>query len=187
MFEWNTAADDDPDFIKFVSRLVAGAVEVHQMPIVRVYKVDNWFGHNWLGFSGKALGAVGVWARALTIPPFVANRILCQWHYERDELSDGYQLVDIGHDIYHHGWSAVNLQRRVRHVVPSSALFWFSGNTLANGRGSLMAYLPVEQDYWLWFLALVRDGEWKISRRKDIHENEVRLFEETADKLRVGR
>jgi hypothetical protein len=186
MFQWNATADDDPRFIKLVSRLIAGAVAVHQVPDVRVYKIDNWFDHWWLRFSGKTLGAVGVRAKALTIPPFVANRIVGQWRYRRDEIGDGYQLIDNGRDIHHQGWSAANLQRRLRHIVPSSALFWFSGNTVANGRGSLMAYLPIEQDHWPWFLAFARNGEWKIMRRKDIHENETRLFEKAADKIQLG-
>jgi hypothetical protein len=43
MFDWNAAADDHPDFIKLVSRLITGAVAVHQTPDVRIYKIDNWF------------------------------------------------------------------------------------------------------------------------------------------------
>ena len=185
MFEWNAAPDDDPEFVKLVSRLISGAVAIHQVPGVRVYMIDNWFDHKWLGFSGKALGAIGVWANPETIPPFVSNRVVQQWRYEHDELGDGYHLIDNGRDIHRQGSSAANLQRRVRQIVPASALFWFSGNTSVNGRGSLMAYLPVEHDHWPWFLAFVRNGDWKINRRKDIHQNEVRLFEEAADKIAV--
>ena len=34
---------------------------------------------------------------------------------------------------------------------PAAALFWFSGDTQAMGRGSLMAYIPVEAEHWPWF------------------------------------
>lgn len=180
------ANDDDPKFLAYVDQLIAGALAVHSPEDVRVFKIDNWFDHKWLGFSGKVLGMIGVWQKAPTLPPFVANRIVHQWHFRRDD--DGcYQPLGSGPDIHHRGWSCVNLQRRVQLVVPSSALFWYSGNTLATGRGSLMGYIPVEELCWRWFLSLIRDGSWKAARRKNIHAYEVRLFEEAVERAPRGQ
>jgi hypothetical protein len=182
----NAAPDDDEDFVGLVSRLIVGAVAAHQPGDVRIYKIDNWFDHKWLRFSGKVIGAVGIWAGDLTIPPFVSNRVVRRWHYLRDDFGSDYRLLGPGPDIHHRGWSARNLQRRVRQIVPTSPLFWFSGRTSATGRGSLMAYIPVEEDHWPWFLAFDRDTAWKITRRKNIHAYEVRLFEEASGRIHQG-
>jgi hypothetical protein len=43
-----------------------------------------------------------------------------------------------------------------------------------------MGYIPVENDLWPWFLTLVLEKEWRIARRKGIHEYEVRLFRQAG-------
>jgi hypothetical protein len=40
-----------------------------------------------------------------------------------------------------------------------------------------MAYIPVEGKHWPWFLGFVRDAGWRVERRKNIHNYEVRSFE----------
>jgi hypothetical protein len=127
------------------------------------------------------VGAVGTWRKELTIPPFVANRIVHQLHFEQDHSSGVYQLTMPGKNIHHKGSSAENLSRSVKQIAPNSALFWYSGDTLETRRGSLMGYIPVEDDVWPWFLAFVRNGQWKIARRNSIHEYEVRLFESAGE------
>ena len=186
MLGLDPAPDDDPGFLELVSRLLTGAVLIHQPPEIQIYKIDNWFDHKWLGFSGKVIGAVGIWAKALTLPPFVSNRIVGRWHYQREEVGEGYRLMGTGPDLHHRGSSARNLQRRVRQIAPTTALSWYSGNTSATGRASLMAYIPVDDEHWSWFLAFVRDSQWKIVRRKSIHEYEIRSFEEAAGRLPSG-
>lgn len=175
--------DDDPAFAALAFRLIDGAVAKHRPADVRVFKIDNWFDHKWLGFSGKILGAAGVWKGSLTIPPFVANRLVRQWQFQRDAERGGYRWLGPGPDIHHRGWSAENLNRRVSLITPFSALFWFSGNSMATGRGSVMGYMPIEQEHWQWFLSFRHDEEWKIVRRKNIHEYEVRSFKEAADEI----
>lgn len=188
MFELIAASDDDRGFVELVSGLIAGAMATHRSIDVLIYKIDNWFDHKWLGFSGKTLGALGVWSRPLTLPPFVSNRIIGEWHYRRHEVGDGYRELGPSPGIHHRGWSARNLHRQVERIVPDSALFWFSGNTAAMGRGSLMAYVPVDdQEHWPWFVALARDGEWRIARRKGIHIYEIRLFQDAASKVQEGK
>jgi hypothetical protein len=52
------AFDDAPDFVKQVEQVVNGIIHRHSPEIVVLPKIDNWFGSNWLGFSGKLLGAL---------------------------------------------------------------------------------------------------------------------------------
>lgn len=146
-----------------------------------MFKINHWFDHKWLAFSGKLLGSLGFWAKRLTLPPFVANRVIDQWRYLRDDSGDAYQLLNPGPDIHHRGPSADNVHRAVKRVAPASALFWYSGDTAKTGHGSLMAYIPVEHDRWPWFLAFTRDPDWHVARRKDIHDYEVRLLEEAGE------
>jgi hypothetical protein len=210
MFDLGAAPDDHRDFLDLATRLIVGAAIVHRPRDVLIFKIDNWFDHKWLGFSGKVLAAIGVWSSPLTLPPFVANRIVSQWHYQRDEVGDGYRVSAPLPNIHHQGWTGQNLHRRVQQVAPDTALFWFSGNTAATGRGSLMAYIPVDQDrwpgspdpagpavassksipvdrdLWPWFLAFVRDAKWKVAHRKNIHAYEVRSFEEAAERVHQG-
>jgi hypothetical protein len=49
---------------------MVGAEEAINTKQTYVVKIDNWFGKRWLGFSGKALGALGVRKKKLTLPPF---------------------------------------------------------------------------------------------------------------------
>jgi hypothetical protein len=183
MLRCEPGPDDDCDFIGLVTRLIAGALSAHQPRYARLFKIDNWFDHKWLGFSGKALGAVGVWNDRLTLPPFVANRVVHQWNWERDE-NGVYGPAAGGPDIHHRGASGGNLSRSVRSVAPHSALFWFSGNTNAMGRGSVMAYIPIDDEDWAWYLSLVRDRGWRIAKRNNIQEFEIRSLERHADQVR---
>jgi hypothetical protein len=59
MIALTPSPDDDHDFIESVSRLIAGSVAVHRPEEVWVHKIDNWFDHKWLGFSGKSLSHKG--------------------------------------------------------------------------------------------------------------------------------
>jgi hypothetical protein len=177
MFLVNPEPDDDPEFIELAVRLIAGATRVHGPARASAFKVDNWFGHAWLGFAGKGLGQLGVWKEPLTIPPFVANRLVGEWHFEHDPEQGGYRARTSAQQLHFQGPSRTNLYRRVRHLAPVSALYWFSGNTRANGRGSLMGYIPFEQDHWGWFLSFEREREWRITRGKNIDDHDVRRFE----------
>lgn len=67
--------DDAHDFVALVEQSVNGILRQNAPLSLVLIKVDNWFGPMWLGFSGKILGAIGVWQPKLTIPPFVPNRI----------------------------------------------------------------------------------------------------------------
>jgi hypothetical protein len=172
----DTDDTDDLAFIQLVSSIVEGAVAVHQPMEFHVTKIDHWFGHKWLAFSGKVVGAVGSWRAELTVPPFVQNRIVEQWRFERLGDSEKYVQANLCPEIHHTGRSEDNLHRLARRIAPDAALFWYSGDTKTTGRGSLMGYIPVEEDYWTCYLGFQRDAEWRVQRRKGIHEYEVNML-----------
>ena len=52
---------------------------------------------------------------------------------------------------------------------PNTALIWFSGNTSHNDRGSLLAYLPVGQEYSAWFAGFQRTApDWESDNLRGI-------------------
>jgi hypothetical protein len=176
LLAFHTDGSDDLAFVRLVYSLVEGAVAVHQPAEFHVTKVDHWFGHKWLAFSGKVVGAVGSWRKELTIPPFVQNRIVEQCRFKRVEDSKEYLRAESAPDIHHQGCSEQNLRRSARDVAPNAALFWYSGDTKVTGGGGLMGYIPIEEDYWTWYLGFKRDEDWRIWRRKGIHEYEVQML-----------
>ena len=57
-------SSDDPAFIEIARNAIAGDAARYVARFVHVVKLDAWFGDRWFGFSGKALGALGVhWPR----------------------------------------------------------------------------------------------------------------------------
>ena len=57
-------ATDDQGYLDGVEATVVGVEEAINTKQTYVVKIDNWFGKRWLGFSGKALGALGVRRRS---------------------------------------------------------------------------------------------------------------------------
>ena len=130
--------DDDIHFLTYVDRVVRGVVAVHSPERFIVIRVDNWFGDKWLKFSGKALGAIGVRNQTNVVaPPSVPNRITAQSQFKQAN-ADTYTYEGEGSQIHQSKPSSDNLTNRVRQVAPNTGLFWFSGNSKANARGSIM-------------------------------------------------
>jgi hypothetical protein len=186
MLELHNDHADDGRFLSLAEEIVAGAVVTHRPLEAYVFKIDHWFDHKWLGFSGKFLGAIGSWQKRLTVPPFVASRILAQRYWVRDS-EGGYEAAEGRRDVHHVGPAEKNLLRTVKCVAPEAALFWYSGDTTETGRGSIMGYVPVGEDHWVWYVACERRDDWRVPRRKGIHEYEVRMFREAGAGVRMDR
>src|SRR5262249_54069328 len=117
----------------------------------------NWFGKRWLGFSGKALGALGVRKKKLTLPPFNPSRVVSQRRF----IESG---TPAGRRKQLHVWqrSGENLQRYTEVVLQGAHAFWYSGRSASNARGSFMAYLSTPEGYWPWYVSLRRDEKWRV-------------------------
>jgi hypothetical protein len=53
--------DDVPSFVEQIERAVQGVLIRYEPASLIPIEIDNWFGSKWLSFSGKSLGAIGVW------------------------------------------------------------------------------------------------------------------------------
>ena len=151
-------SDDSTDFVQQVELITHGVLCRYKPETFFLIKIDNWFGSKWLGFSGKALGALGVWSKPydkpadnITIPPFVPNRVVSQ----RKFVATAFEEIDGGGPVHKHIKSTHALHRKARLVLPNAALMWYSGNSSAAGRGAVMVYAP-------------RLCEWSRNRNGDV-------------------
>jgi hypothetical protein len=168
--------DDAPDFIRQVERVANGVIRSHAPETLVLIKIDNWFGSKWLGFSGKALGAVGVWnkpynrpADKIRIPPFVPNRVVSQRRFG----GPAYEEIDSGKPIHKQIPSDLALVRKAATTEPTAALVWYSGNSEATGRGAVMVYVPVGDSYWPWYAALKMGEPWRVTETWDIKREDL--------------
>jgi len=160
---------DAPDFIACVDTFLHGIVKAHAPPELILVKIDNWFGSNWLRFSGKTLGALGVWKHKLTVPPFVPSRVVWQRRFSAPTYAE--EAGDRQIHVSTSGESA--LSRRLAQVAPGAALMWFSGGSESNGRGAVMAYIPMPDSYWVWYAGFSADGDWHPTDLKEISVGEL--------------
>jgi hypothetical protein len=168
--------DDAPDFVRQVEQVANGVTRRHAPEILVLIKIDNFFGSKWLGFSGKALGAIGVWfnpsyhpASVVRIPPFVPNRVVSQRRFS----APAYEEIDCGSPVHKRMPSRVALNRTVATAAPKSALVWYSGESKATGRGAVMAYVPAGDSYWLWYAALETGESWSVTETLDIKRDDL--------------
>ena len=156
---------DDPGFITKVETVANQAVSIYKPRELYLIHVKRWFDHSWLKFSGKILGALGVWESDVTVPPFHPKRI----HQERKFICSpqgrGWCMDAAKLHKYQH--SAENLNRKLSRITESGFFVWFSGETLKNGKGSIMAYLVRDNEVETWFATLDRRASGWMAIRLD--------------------
>jgi hypothetical protein len=176
---------DDRRFLDLVTRVIRTApTDTHELIVIRV---DNWFDHKWLRFSGNgrvttdpAVQSVfpshpGVVLKEfsqdkLTFPPFSPRRILSQtvWTRQEDEAT--------GVPIHRRrrGHSARNLHRRVADYSESMIATWFSSRTEDNRQGCVMQYSVRAGKVDAWYASLrVHDPSWRVHLVKGIERGRV--------------
>jgi len=63
--------------------------------------------------------------------------------------------------------SARNLQRRVADFSRSAVIVWYSSHSVANRRGSVMAYTVRSRHVGAWYAAFSYDVGWRLGRVGD--------------------
>jgi hypothetical protein len=195
---------DDNDFVALVHTVVASLLSDLHPAQVWIIEIDNWFDHKWLGYSGNGIIANWMFAGSkssdfianrldsvkseffnekTTFPPFSPNRVLGQWSY----IKSGDNYVEIPLPDLPHGTtkahSSANLNRRIEALAVNALFIWYSGNSLKNGRGSLMVYTGNSSQVNRWFAAFERKGDWTLTQTKGISRGELlRMIETTRAK-----
>ena len=183
------AETDDPYFVELANRVVNGLVARYQPDKVWIIQIDNWFDHKWLKFSGYGLIASNIpmdrydtvkaesFQEKVTFPPFTPDRVLGQWSYERI----GSEYSEFASRKLPHGnnrrSSDMNLRSRVQDFSNLALFIWYSGNTVATGRGSVMVYNVSQEQVDCWFLAFNRESEWRLLATKGGQSRYSRVFD----------
>ena len=180
MLEIDAQDTDAPEFIEAVRECVTGALAAATAESAFVVKIDNWFGPKWMGFSHKFLGALGVGSSDLVVPPFVPNRVVSETFLLR-AAEGSLERAHAPRPLHRWQPSQRNADRRVRLLFPSTALFWWSGASRPNGRGSLMAYLPATEGHVPWYLELSNLARgWAATEHVGITEADAALLRRHA-------
>jgi hypothetical protein len=183
--EMSVGGNDDPGFIEALNSIVSELIADNAPEQLWIIQIDNWFDHKWLGFSGYGLIASNIpldrydtvkaesYQEKVTFPPFAPNRVMRQFSFVR--IGDGYTespLPALPHgDERKH--SETNLRRRIQDFTRSGCFVWYSGNTVVNGRGSVMVYVVTVNHVECWFAAFNRQEEWKVQTTKGVTRDTV--------------
>jgi len=167
MIDLRPGKTDDPNFVELVSQLLTNLVQLNQPAEVYVVTIDHWFDHKWQHFSGKVIGAVGVWKTRLTVPPFDPGRVVSEAHFHLDPATDGYR-EEIRKPLHLDQWSVHNLQRFIADISGSGVFVWYSSNTEKGDRASLMVYIVNPEGLFSWYASLVQRDGWKLNKVKGI-------------------
>jgi hypothetical protein len=184
---------DDPYFIGLANRVVSGLLARDKPEKVWIIQIDNWFDHKWLKYSGYGLIASNIpmdrydtvkaesFQEKVTFPPFTPNRVLGQWSYQKTG-SDYKEFVS---PRVPHGnrrrFSDTNLRNRVQDFSDSALFVWYSSNTVATGRGSVMIYKALDGSVDCWFVSFSRTPEWKLAATKGVSQHAIQTLLATAE------
>jgi len=166
---------DAPGFVAEVEQVIDGVLREFSPKQLVLIRVDHWFGSKWTSFSGKALGVLGTWHRALRVPPFVPNRIVSQKRFTAPD----YVETDPGEAINVSLPSMKAIKRKISVVAPETAIVWFSGNSQGDGRGCLLAYIPTRHtvdSHWQWYAAWKKEETWGLIETLNIKRADVLRF-----------
>lgn len=189
--EFQSSEKDDSDFIRLVSSIVEHTINQIRPVEVFIIQIDNWFDHKWLEFSGKGIvyfdssGLRGSVDAALdefrqdkiTFPPFTPNRVIGQRYFFQNNLSE-YVEGQTPKPIYksERQQSTNNLHRRISDFTDSGIFVWYSSNTLANQKGSLMVYTVTTHGVATWFASFRKRETWKLDSTKGIYRDQLQDF-----------
>ena len=168
---------DAPAFAARVAAVINGAVASGGWSSVYVIMLDNWFGDKWLHFSHKIGGSPGFhnYGPMVPVPPFKPSRVKSQIRWVIDDASGEFVPVSSA-PVNVDQFGGDNGYRRVGELFPDSALFWYSGGSLRNGRGSLMAYVPGYDRYTCWYAESTPARSWRETRTIGITSGELEFF-----------
>jgi hypothetical protein len=184
--EISVGETDDPYFVASLVAIVNGLGKRNEPDELWVIKIDNWFDQKWLRFSGIGVvdfnwGGLNRFDAALdefyqnkvTFPPFNPNRIVSQSSFLR--TGDHYlesPLPALPHKLEKQS-SKANLLRRVHNFSRSACFVWYSGNTVTNGKGSVMVYELSTERVDCWFASFNRLDEWTLQATKGASRDDV--------------
>ena len=178
--------NDDADFLRLLDLIISALIKASCPEEIYLIRIDNWFDHKWLKFSG--IGRVGFfweWRPEMdtsldefhqdnvTLPPFTPNRVTGEFYFVRSD--SGNYSASLSKPYVHQrklAHSSENLHKRVAHVADSAVFVWMSSNTKANRRGSLMVYDVKGSEIQTWYVGLSKEDNWRVLQTKGIAQEQ---------------
>ncbi|MGA2350202.1 MAG: hypothetical protein ABSF70_07210 [Terracidiphilus sp.] len=178
-----------------VRAVAVGVARDYEPARLYVIRIDNWFGPKWMHFAGKFTAgkgaAIGVHKTRLHVPPFVPSRVVEQ----RVFVGPDYEETVAAAPLHIECPSKQALMRRIADIDKDAAFLWFSGESEAQKRGSVMVYLPTVSDlkgrrqkllrstgaFYVGFSQ--REIGWEPAMLRGVSLAEVEYFEDTGRTL----
>lgn len=149
---------DDPDFVDAIELLISGFIKSSTLEHFAVVKIDNWFDDKWVNFTGvlRSYSGYPEFHYAADIPrTYTRTKALPPFARSRVE-----ELWTIGEPREN-----------------AAGVFYFTGNSKENGRGALLASIPVPgHRTWEWYVGFANPPDWRPVRFKNVARNEVRIW-----------
>jgi hypothetical protein len=180
-------ADDDVAFLSNMSGLLARLIAERTPEIVCAVRIDKWFDHKWLRYSGQGrIGFEGVglshdtaldafWQEKLTFPAFNPKQVALQVGWQRTSAGtyEALRSDKLPHkkDRRH---SAANLQNRVASYTDSGVFMWFSGRSKSNGKACVMVYGVQGSAEESWYASFDGARRWVVDRARGIDRETLR-------------
>jgi hypothetical protein len=171
MIDLSTYTNDNPDYIKSVVRILRDRIDKWTPMEIYVTRIDNWFDDKWIKFSGTIMHEVSIWKDEVTVPPFHPNRVESCDFYKKEDGDYKKKLIEYPLHIFQE--STNNLKRKINDFSDNGLFIWFSGNTVTNGKGSLMGYFVTDSDCFTFYLTLTSDKDWKAEKAIGLTTKEV--------------
>ncbi len=177
---------DEEKYMAAISSLIAVLVKSNQPGHLYVTRINKWFDHKWLKYSGRGrvkfegspltdTALDSFWRDKLTFPPFNPKQIADQLHWHR-KLDGTYGGSDKEPRwIYKRQLrsSADNLNNRVTEFTKSGLFVWFTSNTKLNMHGSIMVYLVANEEATAWYASFKQESNWMVDKTKGIEKEQV--------------
>ena len=173
---------DDSDFLGLLGSLVGGLVARLNPEEVWIVHIDNWFDHKWLEFSGTGTVPSKLPRMPSAFRPTCLPRIKSRSTRRRLRSRRSPRIGFWGNGLMRELWmvmrkclcpslphdseskgSRFNIQRRIEDRSDSACFLWYSGNTLKNGRGSIMVYEIEGEQIRCWFASFRRHNKWELT------------------------
>ena len=168
MIELEPTQADDPQFVELASQVLNVLIRLHSPHEIYAIQIDHWFDHKWQHFSGKTLGALGLWRSTLTVPPFDPGRVVSQSHFRAKDPSTATYDAEVVKPLHLDQWSGHNLHRFIKHVSSSGLFLWYSGETKKMDRACLMVYSVQGEETIPWYASFAKRDRWKLNKVKGI-------------------
>ncbi len=168
-------SEDDPEYVSLISRIISNVITSSRPSDVFLVQINSWFDYKWLRFSGKYLGALGVSESILTVPPFHPNRVMYEMHatvsYDPCQIT-----IKPTRPLHYQQRSGENLSRKITHISKSALFAWYSSDTKATDKASLMVYTSSSEDQHGWYASFHKINGWVSHQIKGVSKQEIALL-----------